>query len=172
MRIGTKGHPFYRIVVVDERKKRTGAYIDLIGTYNPLSQPKEIKINQEKVDEWTKKGAQMSTGFMRIIGKAPKKLEAKVKNPGKLRSTTPAEPVVEEANQLTGESANQEEEMATNEVTEEEVAQDQEVEQVEAENQDSGQAGMTDESEEVVEEAPAVEETAEETAETSEEESK
>jgi small subunit ribosomal protein S16 len=127
MRIGTKGHPFYRIVVVDERKKRTGAYIDLIGTYNPLSQPKEIKINQEKVDEWTKKGAQMSTGFMRIIGKAPKKLEAKVKNPGKLRSNTPAAPVEEApAVEETAEETISEETPVA-----EEVAQDQEVEQAE-----------------------------------------
>lgn len=72
MRIGTKKHPFYRIVAVDERHKRTGGYLELLGTYNPISKPKEIKLDQKKIDEWIKKGAQMSEGFLRIIGKAPK----------------------------------------------------------------------------------------------------
>jgi len=132
MRIGTKGRPFYRIVVVDERKKRTGAYIDLIGTYNPLSTPKEIKIDQEKVEAWTKKGAQMSTGFLRITGKAHQRPEGKVRNPGKLRSSTPAEPKaeVEEAVPEATEDAAVEQEVVTEieaEAPVEEVAQEVEV---------------------------------------------
>lgn len=75
MRIGAKGRPFYRVVAVDERKKRTGAYLDLLGTYNPLTQPKEISLNQPKIDQWIKKGAIMSDGFLRIIGKAPLRKE-------------------------------------------------------------------------------------------------
>ena len=71
MRIGTNKHPFYRVVAVDERKKRTGGYLENLGTYNPLTEPKEVKLNQEKIDQWVKKGAQMSEGFLRIIKKAP-----------------------------------------------------------------------------------------------------
>lgn len=70
MRIGARKRPYYRVVAVDERKKRTGGYLDLLGTYNPLTQPKEINLDQKKIDEWIKKGAQPSDGFLRIIGKA------------------------------------------------------------------------------------------------------
>ncbi len=79
MRIGTNKKPFYRVVVVDERSKRTGAYIELLGTYNPLTEPKEIKLKQDRIDHWIKMGAQMSTGFLRIIGKAPQRLPRKPK---------------------------------------------------------------------------------------------
>ena len=73
MRIGTNRRPFYRVVAVDERKKRTGGYLELLGTYNPLTEPKEINLDQGKIDAWIKKGAQPSTGFLRIIGKAPQR---------------------------------------------------------------------------------------------------
>ena len=79
MRIGARKRPFYRIVAVDERKKRTGGYHELLGTYNPLTEPKEIKLDQAKVDAWTKKGAQPSDGFLRIIGKAPQRPPRKPK---------------------------------------------------------------------------------------------
>lgn len=79
MRIGAKKRPFYRVVVVDERAKRTGAYIELLGTYNPLTEPKDIKLKQDRIDHWVKQGAQMSTGFLRIIGKAPQRPPRKPK---------------------------------------------------------------------------------------------
>lgn len=79
MRIGTKGHPFYRVVAVDERKKRTGEYIELLGTYNPLTEPKEIILKKDRIEEWLKKGAQPSTGYLRIIGKAPQRPARKPK---------------------------------------------------------------------------------------------
>ncbi|OGE78525.1 30S ribosomal protein S16, partial [Candidatus Daviesbacteria bacterium RIFCSPLOWO2_02_FULL_41_8] len=85
MRIGAKKKPFYRVVVVDERAKRTGAYIELLGTYNPLTEPKEIKLKQDRIDHWIKQGAQPSTGYLRIIGKAPQRLPRK---PKKEKKTT------------------------------------------------------------------------------------
>lgn len=90
MRIGAKKRPFYRVVAVDERKKRTGGYLELLGTYNPLTQPKEIKLNQQKIDEWLKKGAQPSLGFLRITGKAPQRPPRKPKKEKK--AETPAQP--------------------------------------------------------------------------------
>lgn len=86
MRIGAKSRPFYRIVAVDERRKRTGGYLDLIGTYNPLTEPKDIKIDQTKLAEWKKKGAVLSDGFLRIIG------EAKQRNPRKSKKEKAAKP--------------------------------------------------------------------------------
>lgn len=79
MRIGAKKKPFYRVVAVDERNKRTGAYLELLGTYNPLTEPKDIKLKQDRIDYWVKQGAQPSVGYLRIIGKAPQKPPRKPK---------------------------------------------------------------------------------------------
>lgn len=79
MRIGAKKRPFYRVVAVDERSKRTGGFLELLGTYNPLTEPKEINLKQDRINEWLKKGAQPSEGFLRITGKAPQKPPRKPK---------------------------------------------------------------------------------------------
>ena len=57
-RHGSKGAPFYRIVVTDSRSPRDGRFIDRIGTYNPRTQPSDIKVDAEKAREWLGKGAQ------------------------------------------------------------------------------------------------------------------
>lgn len=98
MRIGAKKRPFFRIVAIDERKKRKGAYLDLIGTYNPLTEPKEIRIDQNKVEEWKKKGAVLSDGFLRITKQAPQKPPRKPKKaPAEPKETPKAAPVEEVA---------------------------------------------------------------------------
>ena len=79
MRIGAKKRPFYRIVAVDERAKRTGGYLELLGTYNPLTEPHEINLKQDRIDHWIKQGAQLSDGFLRITGKAPQRPPRKPK---------------------------------------------------------------------------------------------
>ena len=56
-RMGDKKSPFYRVVVADSRSPRDGKYIDLLGTYNPLKDPAEIKIDNEKAQTWLKNGA-------------------------------------------------------------------------------------------------------------------
>ncbi len=56
-RMGDKKSPFYRVVVADSRSPRDGKYIDLLGTYNPLTNPAEIKIDNEKAQTWLKNGA-------------------------------------------------------------------------------------------------------------------
>lgn len=95
MRIGTKKRPFYRVVAVDERSKRTGSYLELLGTYNPLTEPKDIKLNQERVDFWVKQGAQLSDGFLRIIGKAkqrpPRKPKKEKEEPKPQETAKPTE---------------------------------------------------------------------------------
>ncbi|MBO4554306.1 MAG: 30S ribosomal protein S16 [Clostridia bacterium] len=57
-RMGAKKQPFYRIVAIDSRKARDGEYIDQIGFYNPVSNPKQIVIDADKAKEWLAKGAQ------------------------------------------------------------------------------------------------------------------
>lgn len=56
-RLGDKKTPFYRVVVADSKSPRDGKYIDLLGTYNPLTNPAEIKIDNEKAQKWLKNGA-------------------------------------------------------------------------------------------------------------------
>lgn len=65
-RIGMKKHPFYRVVVADERAARNGNVIEEIGTYDPMKQPAEIIISVEKAVDWLKKGAQ-PTDTVRIL---------------------------------------------------------------------------------------------------------
>ncbi len=90
MRIGAKKRPFYRVVAVNEQAKRTGGYLELLGTYNPLTTPKDIKLKQDRIDHWVKQGAQMTNGFLRIIGKAKQRLPQKAKKLKKEAVTSPS----------------------------------------------------------------------------------
>lgn len=57
LRMGAKRKPFYRIVAADSRVKRDGKYIELVGTYNPVSEPAEINIKEEVALKWLSEGA-------------------------------------------------------------------------------------------------------------------
>ena len=57
-RMGAKKKPFYRVVVADSRYPRDGRFIEEIGTYNPLKNPAEIKIDMEAATKWISNGAQ------------------------------------------------------------------------------------------------------------------
>lgn len=59
-RMGAKRKPFYRIVVADSRAPRDGRSIEQIGTYNPVSEPVQLKIDEEKALDWMLKGAKPS----------------------------------------------------------------------------------------------------------------
>ncbi|NMB20441.1 MAG: 30S ribosomal protein S16 [Firmicutes bacterium] len=59
-RMGAKKRPFYRLVVADSRAARDGAFIDTLGFYNPIADPVELKIDEEKALDWLQKGAQPS----------------------------------------------------------------------------------------------------------------
>ena len=56
-RMGAKKQPFYRIVAADSRAKRDGRFIEVVGTYNPLTDPAEIKIDEEVAMKWLRNGA-------------------------------------------------------------------------------------------------------------------
>lgn len=57
---GAKHHPIYRIIVSDSRQRPTSKYLDQVGFYNPHSDPPEIRIDLDKVEQWTSKGAGLS----------------------------------------------------------------------------------------------------------------
>mgnify|MGYP002771223189 FL=1 len=56
-RMGAKKRPFYRIVAADSRSPRDGKFIEVVGTYNPIMEPAEIKVNQELALKWLNQGA-------------------------------------------------------------------------------------------------------------------
>ena len=56
-RMGKKKQPTYRVVAIDSRTKRDGEYIELIGTYNPLTKPATVKLDEEVALKWLKEGA-------------------------------------------------------------------------------------------------------------------
>ena len=66
-RIGKKKQPFYRVVVCDSRAPRQGRYIDLVGTYDPLQEPSEIKLDLDKVRSWLSKGVQPTVTVKRLL---------------------------------------------------------------------------------------------------------
>ncbi len=66
-RHGSKGNPFYRIVVADSRSPRDGRFIDRIGTYNPRTQPSDIQVDAEKAREWLGKGAQPTDQVRKLL---------------------------------------------------------------------------------------------------------
>ena len=69
-RMGDKKAPFYSIVVADSRVARDAKYIDLIGTYNPVANPEEVKINVEKAQQWIKNGAQPTETVKALLVKS------------------------------------------------------------------------------------------------------
>ncbi|MBQ3053349.1 MAG: 30S ribosomal protein S16 [Clostridia bacterium] len=69
-RMGSKKAPFYRVVVADSRYPRDGRFIDEVGTFNPLTDPAEIKLDAEKVQKWLGNGAQPTDTVKALIKKA------------------------------------------------------------------------------------------------------
>jgi small subunit ribosomal protein S16 len=68
-RMGKKGMPYYRVVVVDSRKPRDGKCVDTLGIYHPLEQPAKVEIDEQKVVFWLKRGAQPSGTGKSILSK-------------------------------------------------------------------------------------------------------
>ncbi|MCH4238991.1 MAG: 30S ribosomal protein S16 [Oscillospiraceae bacterium] len=66
-RMGAKKNPFYRIVVADSRFPRDGRFIEEIGSYDPLKEPAEVKVDAEKVKTWVKNGAQPTDTVKRLF---------------------------------------------------------------------------------------------------------
>ena len=69
-RMGAKKAPFYRVVVADSRAPRDGKFIEEIGYYNPLTEPVEFKVNEEKVNKWLANGAQPTDVVKRLFTEA------------------------------------------------------------------------------------------------------
>jgi small subunit ribosomal protein S16 len=69
-RVGAKNRPSYRLVVADSRAPRDGAFINIIGHYNPLTEPETVVINEEEALKWLRQGAQPTATAARLLSKA------------------------------------------------------------------------------------------------------
>ncbi|MDD2203143.1 MAG: 30S ribosomal protein S16 [Bacilli bacterium] len=69
-RMGAKKRPFYRIVAADSRSPRDGRFIEIVGTYNPLTEPAEVNIDEEKAIKWLNDGAKPSDTVRDLFSKS------------------------------------------------------------------------------------------------------
>ena len=69
-RVGSKNRPSYRLVVADSRAPRDGAFIKIIGHYNPLTDPETVVIDEEETLHWLRQGAQPTATAARLLSKA------------------------------------------------------------------------------------------------------
>jgi small subunit ribosomal protein S16 len=65
--VGSKKNPVYRVVVADSRSPRDGRFIEIIGRYNPQSDPSIIDLDEAKVKDWIAKGAQPSESVRKLL---------------------------------------------------------------------------------------------------------
>src|SRR4030043_1859526 len=89
--VGAKNKPMYRIVVADSRSPRDGAFIEVIGHYNPLTDPETVDDDKEKAIKWLGCGAKPTDTVARLLSKAevPVKLEQKsTRRPKSAKSKT------------------------------------------------------------------------------------
>ena len=66
-RVGSKKNPIYRVVVADSRSPRDGRFIEIVGRYNPQTEPYTIDFDEDRVKEWLSKGAQPSNTVSRLL---------------------------------------------------------------------------------------------------------
>jgi small subunit ribosomal protein S16 len=69
-RMGARKQPHYRIVVIEKERARNGRPVEVIGTYNPRTNPASIELKRERVDYWVSKGAQLSDRVSKLVLKS------------------------------------------------------------------------------------------------------
>jgi small subunit ribosomal protein S16 len=72
-RHGTKKSPYYRIVVTDSRNPRDGRFVEKLGAYNPVAEPKTFELERSRYEYWTSKGALPSATLAKLLKKYPAK---------------------------------------------------------------------------------------------------
>ena len=70
-RFGAKKKPFYRVVVIEKERARNGRSLEVVGHYNPLATPAQVTLKHERIDYWTKNGAQLSDTVKRLVENNP-----------------------------------------------------------------------------------------------------
>ena len=70
-RVGARKQPHYRIVVIEKDRARNGRSVEVVGTYNPRTNPASVELKRERIDYWTSKGAQLSDRVGKLLASAP-----------------------------------------------------------------------------------------------------
>jgi small subunit ribosomal protein S16 len=71
LRAGAKKRPFYRVIAIDQRRKRNGRALEFLGTYNPVADPVEIELKKDRIEAWRTQGAQLTDAVKALIRRAP-----------------------------------------------------------------------------------------------------
>ncbi len=103
-RVGATKRPAYRVVAIEKRRSRDGRALEILGFYDPLTEPATVKLDTEKIKAWIGKGAQPSDTVNRLIrqaeaearGEAPAPKKARTKKPSKKAQSKAAAAVAEE----------------------------------------------------------------------------
>lgn len=66
-RMGARKQPYYRVVVIEKDRARNGRSIEVVGTYNPRTQPATVDLKRERISYWSEKGAQMSDRVGKLV---------------------------------------------------------------------------------------------------------
>jgi small subunit ribosomal protein S16 len=77
MRFGRKKRPFYRVVAADSRAPRDGKFLDILGYYDPLKEPFEFKVDEEKVKKWLERGAEPTETVRALLKRIGIKVDKK-----------------------------------------------------------------------------------------------
>lgn len=70
-RVGARKQPHYRIVVIEKDRARNGRSVEVVGTYNPRTNPAKVELKRDRIDYWTRNGAQVSDRVEKLLAKAP-----------------------------------------------------------------------------------------------------
>ncbi len=70
-RMGARKQPYYRVVVIEKSRARNGRSIEVVGTYNPRTNPATVVLKRDRIDHWVSKGAQLSDRVARIVAQQP-----------------------------------------------------------------------------------------------------
>jgi small subunit ribosomal protein S16 len=70
-RFGAKKKPFYRVVVIEKERARNGRSLEVVGHYNPLAHPAQVSLKHDRIEYWTKNGAQLSDTVKGLVEKNP-----------------------------------------------------------------------------------------------------
>jgi len=160
-RHGAKKAPFYRVVVADERSRRDGRFIEIVGRYNPRTEPSFVEVDLEKVDAWIAKGAQATEAASKVIAiargeKTAPVAESKVSKKAAAKAAEEAAAAEKAKEEAAAAKAAAAEAPAEEPAAEPEVAEEAPVEEAAAEEAPAEEPAAEPEvAEEAAEEAPA-----------------
>ncbi len=77
-RVGARKQPHYRVIVIEKDRARNGRSIEVVGTYNPRTNPATVDLKRDRIDYWTGKGAQLSERVGKLVAQAPASVEPAV----------------------------------------------------------------------------------------------